>query len=574
MKGKTRRLSIRMKILLPAGTLIMLVCMGLGLVARQTIHEGMVQMGIEEAQIVAGIAVDMVDGDSLEQLEPGCEDTEEYQKILTKLRVVQEKYNIAYLYTLYRDGQQIYYGVDTDKSDLQAYVGKKFEYTYEMLEDSFAGQDFVQDYIDNSGYGHVISVYKPIHNSNGQVVAVLGCDYDATSVVERLNELSDKVIRITLFCVGGAILVLSLIVGCMAKSLRYVDKKICDLVHHEGDLTQKLDIRTGDEMELIAGNVNELLEYIRKIMINIAENSSHLLASSKNVAESLSGAGEGITDISATMEEMSAAMEETSASLNQVNYSIDVVYAAIETISKSAVNGKISSELIMGRAEEIHASVEEEQRQARVQAGEMAKAVNERIEKSRAVEAVGALTANILSITSQTNLLALNASIEAARAGAAGRGFAVVAEEIGKLAGNSAEAATEIQRVSAEVTGAVNELAQKASEMLAFMDEVAMKGYERLLEMSKSYHGDVGEMNGMMKSFAEESVQVKNSVDQIREAIQAVNIAIEESARGISSVTNTSVELTANMRDIEEEALVNKEISDHLNMEVNKFKLQ
>lgn len=94
------------------------------------------------------------------------------------------------------------------------------------------------------------------------------------------------------------------------------------------------------------------------------------------------------------------------------------------------------------------------------------------------------------------------------------------------------------------------------------------------MEMSKSYHGDVGEMNGMMKSFAEESVQVKNSVDQIREAIQAVNIAIEESARGISSVTDTSVELTANMRDIEEEALVNKEISDHLNMEVNKFKLQ
>ena len=47
----------------------------------------------------------------------------------------------------------------------------------------------------------------------------------------------------------------------------------------------------------------------------------------------------------------------------------------------------------------------------------MISSVNEKIEKSRAVEEIGGLTANIISITSQTNLLALNASIEAARAG-------------------------------------------------------------------------------------------------------------------------------------------------------------
>lgn len=34
--------------------------------------------------------------------------------------------------------------------------------------------------------------------------------------------------------------------------------------------TQKLDVRSGDELELIAGNVNELLAYIRKIMIGIS----------------------------------------------------------------------------------------------------------------------------------------------------------------------------------------------------------------------------------------------------------------------------------------------------------------
>ena len=35
-----------------------------------------------------------------------------------------------------------------------------------------------------------------------------------------------------------------------------VNAKIYDLVHNEGDLTQKLDVRSGDALELIAGNVN------------------------------------------------------------------------------------------------------------------------------------------------------------------------------------------------------------------------------------------------------------------------------------------------------------------------------
>ena len=59
----------------------------------------------------------------------------------------------------------------------------------------------------------------------------------------------------------------------------------------------------------------------------------------------------------------------------------------------------------------------------------------------------------------------------------------------------------------------------------------------------------------------------------IKEAIEAVNIAVEESTRGVTNVAETSVNLTSSVSDIESEAGTNMEIADQLNTEVNKFKI-
>lgn len=574
MRQRTRRMSIRMKILLPASALIIAVCLILGITSYLRIQEGLVGMGVEEADMAATIALKVIDGDRIGELEPGCEESDGYQTLLSSMRDIQRSCGIAFLYTLYTDGTQVYYGVDTDETAEQAEVGEKFEVSYEELADVFAGEDYVQDYIDSTEDGDLISVYKPIVDGTGKIVGILGCDYDASSVVIRQNTILEQVVVIAVICLAAALVILSLIIGTITRGLRVVNQKIYDLVHHEGDLTQKLEIRTGDELELIADNVNALLEYIRRIMLNIAGNSVQLNSSSQNVVQNLSHAEVNITDVSATMEEMSAAMEETNASLNQINESIGEVYRAIEVISASAGEGRESSDRTMGKAAQVYAEAEEEQRRARDLAQDMEASVNEKIEKSKAVEEISTLTANIINITEQTNLLALNASIEAARAGEAGKGFAVVADEIGKLAADSAGAAAQIQKVSAQVIGAVNELAQRAEEMLHFMDETAMNGYEKLLETSGNYRNDVGTMNAMMQGFAEESERLKQNIDGIREAIAAVNIAVEESTKGVTSVTEMSVDLTASVGDIGNEANSNMDIANQLNLEVNKFKLE
>lgn len=574
MKQKTRKISIRAKILLPASMLILLVCVALGISSYQSINIGMVAMGVEEAEMAAKISLRAADGDLVSKLTPGCEDTVEYQALLASLRAVQQGYGIDYLYTLYTDGNQVYYGIDTGQTGQRANVGDIFEKSYEEMAATFSGENYVQNYIESTQSGDVITVYMPIKNSKGQIVGVIGCDYDASNIVERLNKTTRQVIVMTVICLIAALGILNAIVGRTVKGLQLVNQKIYDLVHSEGDLTQRIEITSGDEMELIANNVNKLLEHIRSIMLNIAGNSIQLSDSTKAVVQNIVSARVNITDVSATMEEMSAAMEETSASLNQINESIRRVYETVGNISENANSGKKSSGEIMGKAADIYAKAVEEQKEAKVLAQDMADAVNEKIEKSKAVEEISLLTANIIGITEQTNLLALNASIEAARAGEAGKGFAVVADEIGKLATNSAETAAQIQRVSTEVVGAVNELAQKAEAMLTFLDETAMNGYEKLLETSGSYQEDVGNMSRMMQAFADESGEVKQSIDEIKEAISAVSVAVEESAKGVTNVTEMSVDLTASVGDIGHEANSNMSIAEQLNSEVGKFKLE
>ena len=573
MRQKTRKMGIQLKIMVPTIIVLILACVFMGGSSYVQISNGMVEVGVEQARMAADIAVTVVDGDLLMGMQPGDESSAAYQKTLESLRTIQRTCGIEFLYTLYTDGTTVYYGVDTDDSEDQCAIGDEFESSYEEMAGVFAGGEYVQDYIDKTEYGDLISAYCPIYNSKGEVVAVLGSDYNAANISLRIDKNLRNIAILAAISIVGAVVILTFIIGRIVKGLHNVNQKVYDLVNNEGDLTQKLEIRSGDEMELIAENINVLLEYIRGIMKNITANSMQLKESSKVMADNLMSAEMNISDVSATMEEMSAAMEETNASLNQISEEVVRVTEAVDSIADSANQGSADSNEIMQEAVRIYQNAVEQQRNAKEQAQTMARTVNEKIERSKAVEEISELTAEIINITDQTNLLALNASIEAARAGEAGRGFAVVADEIGKLASNSAEAAGEIRRVSAEVISAVNELAKEAEVMLTFMEETAMTGYEKLLETSEEYRKNVGDMNGMMREFASGSQQLRENVDNIKDAIEAVNIAVEESTKGIGNVAETAVNLTSAVADIGTEADANMDVAQQLNAEVNKFKI-
>ena len=562
-----------MKILIPASILLVLVCIILGGKSYDNIHDGLLAMGLEEAEMAASIAKSVIDGDALQEMGPGFETTTVYEEQIANLREIRDTCGIAFLYLLYEEDGAVYYGLDTDETDGQLMPGEAFEVSYEELKGVFGGEDYLQESIDVTENGILITAYKAITNSQGSVVAVLGCDYDASGVQERLTDARNSVIQVAVLCLAVALLVLNLIVIGIMRGLRIVDGKIYDLVHNEGDLTQKLDVNSADELELIADSVNALLEHIRSIMLNIKNNSEKIGDSSDTVAKQLGVAEDNITDITAITEQMSAAMEETNASLVEVESSVADMNMSITAIYEKADAESKASDDIVQKAESIYNNAVKEQQEARVLAKQMADTVNEKIEKSKAVEEINKLTADIIGITSQTKLLALNASIEAARAGEAGKGFAVVAEEIGTLATNSAEAASQISEVSHNVILAVDELAGEAEKMLYFMEETAMQGYEKLLQNSQDYQNDVANLSEIMKNFAIASKQLKDSISSIKESVDAVGTAAEESTQGVMHVAQMAVALSESMADIDNEVHANADVAKDLNAEVNKFKI-
>lgn len=385
------------------------------------------------------------------------------------------------------------------------------------------------------------------------------------------------VITIMFFIYIGVAIIMVFIVnhvvaGPAKNASGHLSKIITQIEKEEGDLTERIVVKSEDEIGQLVSGVNNFISQLQEIIRKIQAESGKLNHAVARINDDLYNSNENVNNVSAVMEELSASMQEVSANLTQIRTGAFAVLEAAQNISSKASHGTEFVSDIKRRAEEIRTDIVDSKEYANQVLSNNRCALKVAIDNSRSVEKINELTEEILNISSQTNLLALNASIEAARAGEAGKGFAVVADEIRILADNSRNTANNIQDISNQVTDAVNNLAQNADDMLLFIDQTILNDYNKFADVAKQYYADAEDMDAMLYDFSDRANHLEQTMSEMTNGIDGINTAVEESTIGVATAAESTCQLVEALSEIEKEAQNNMMISDLLNGEVGKFK--
>ncbi|WP_029232708.1 methyl-accepting chemotaxis protein [Butyrivibrio sp. VCB2006] len=571
-KNRGLRLSIKTKILIGSIIINIIVCAVMGIAIYSTVNQSYVKSAAKNTLSICQIAAKQLNGNLLGLLEAGADESYANTVMREDMAVVADSASISAIYTAGERGGSMVY-LSTPASDGISIGTPVAGASAENMKAAMSSGGYVSTTVEKNAAGvDYITAYAPITNKAGDVVGVLGIDYIVDDLVKSLKVIVEKIIIIAIIMAVISAVISAIMANGIGYGLGVVDKKITDLVNNNGDLTQKIEVKGNDEVSDIADSINELLEYIRGVVHSIFDSSNKLSGSVETALDTTVRTNDQLDGVSATMEQMSAAMEETAASLAQVQGSTNKIKEDVQGMYTSVREGTDYASEMEQRAKEMRKHAEEETEAAKIAADNMTEGLNDKIEKSRAVEQISGLTQTILEIASQTNLLSLNASIEAARAGEHGKGFAVVAGEISSLATSSADTAKKIQVISEEVIGNVKELADEATKMVDFVRDKTIGGYQQLMDTGVQYQDDAQKISEMLRNVENASQNIENSMNFVSQAMSDVATAVDESAKGIGDVAGAVTEMSDNMKENKAVVNENAQIAQQLDGEVNKFK--
>lgn len=453
----------------------------------------------------------------------------------------------------------------TDQSRLDALL-TSFEPYYET------GKEMAQSYITygpeggNEMMASFDSVAEDINARVDDFIAV--SDENIQNVIEQIEASSGIAIYRARMTLAIALILCAFtwvfISMNISRPIGKVLKKLKMMAGNSGDLTQRIEFKSRDEIGALAENFNLMQESFRNIIKTIKEESEsineNVIQTNENVSQ-LSGL---IEEINSSAGEMSGNMSETAASAEELDSVSADLNERIAGIAEMAGQEEEHSVAVRERAQQLRSTAEASRNKAVQINEETQEKLKRAIENAKEVEKISVLSQAILDIASQTNMLALNASIEAARAGEAGRGFAVVAQQISQLAANSRSTVNEIQAVNTVIVSAVNQLSGTADEMLSFVNGQVIEDYSTMVETGEQYYEDAEAMYAANSSFSSTSGAMRDSMD-------AAGRAISEISKTTTYAADSTSEIANGLQSIEEKSGNVKKMMDQMEESTSKL---
>lgn len=342
----------------------------------------------------------------------------------------------------------------------------------------------------------------------------------------------------TLIVSGSLVLLVTLMIVWLLQLLYKPVLELKAMTHSladgNGDLTRRLDIRSGDDLQEIANGINTFIANLQRMMQEVS-------SATGNISSGINGLRQQADSTRNILNQHAQQTEQVVLAVNEMSTTADTVSSsaaqAATVTTQANQDAQRSGEVVEGAVADVNALLVE------------VESMSEHIQTVDAdTQRINSVLSVIGEIAEQTNLLALNAAIEAARAGEQGRGFAVVADEVRALAGRT-------QQSTGEIADVLDKLRNGSQRIVQSMEDTRQRGETakvttgQVMDTLNGVQGSVAQINDLNTRIATSAEEQSAVTEQINGTVAAINGMVGE----LSGNTETTVESARNLTDVNQQ---------------------